>query len=116
MATWRCDRRRRNFTATSADGATVTTRVRTPSCAHRLAIAAPRRTRALRGVHFRIVDRWRLGDLATAAVRRAAGRAGALPAPARAAARGARGSFRPLRAGGWRISLSGPRGSTPRVP
>jgi lysophospholipase L1-like esterase len=107
VATWRCDRRRRNFTATSADGASATTRVRTPSCAHRLAIVAPRRTRALRGVSVRIVDRWRLGDLVPRLCVEPPG------GPARCRhqrvrARGARSRFRPLRAGAWRIALSGP--------
>ena len=107
VATWRCDRRRRNFTATSADG-----RDRDHPRAHPV-VRPPARDRGAAphagAARRALPDRRPLAARRPrpAAVRRAARRAGPLPPAARAGA-GPRGSFRPLRAGAWRISLSGP--------
>jgi hypothetical protein len=67
FARWSCASSTRRFTATQAgpDGApvTATAEIRTPSCARRLRLAAPRAARApLRG-EARLVDRWRLGNV-----------------------------------------------------
>ena len=49
--------------ARAADGRTATAQVRTPSCARRLRLIAPRRVRAGARVRVRVADRWDLGDL-----------------------------------------------------
>jgi hypothetical protein len=64
-APWRCDLRDRVFTARSAGGRTATARLRTPSCAKRLRLTAPRRARTGREVRLALVDRWRLGGFRT---------------------------------------------------
>jgi lysophospholipase L1-like esterase len=64
FATWRCDRRTRTFVARQTGSADARAAVHTPSCAHRLVFAAPRRAVAGRPVRLRVRDRWRLGDLA----------------------------------------------------
>ncbi len=65
-ATWRCDRQTRRFTATLDTAAggpqKAAFEVRTPSCAQRLAVRAPRHVRRGGRVTVRIVDGWRLGD------------------------------------------------------
>jgi len=77
FATWRCDRRERTFVAgqTGSDGVAreATAAVRTPSCAHRLALSAPHRVRAGGRVRIKLRDRWRLGDLAATVCTRAPG-------------------------------------------
>lgn len=66
--TWRCDRPVRAFTVSlttpTGEVRTSDADIRTPSCAHRLSVIAPRHVR--RGALFsvRIVDSWGLGDQA----------------------------------------------------
>jgi lysophospholipase L1-like esterase len=114
VATWLCDRRARTFTATRADGQTTSAEVRTPSCARRLAIKAPRNTRSGRSVRLRLVDRWRVGGVtARLCVEPPGG-----PADCRrrrVARRGATARFRALRPGGWRIEASTPYGRAERI-
>lgn len=66
--TWSCTRRTRRFAAdvTHPDGSTATARyvVRTPGCADRLVVAAPRRASPGARVAVTITDRWGLGDVA----------------------------------------------------
>jgi lysophospholipase L1-like esterase len=62
-AQWRCDRLKREFTATATypDGSTqtATAQIRTPSCAKRFAV----RLRNLPGrIRLTVRDRWKLGD------------------------------------------------------
>jgi lysophospholipase L1-like esterase len=77
FAVWRCDRRTRRFSVTQAatDGALVMTsgEVRTPSCARRLALRAPRAVRAGVRPAIEIQDRWRIGGTAAALCVRAPG-------------------------------------------
>ena len=115
-ATWRCDRRQRTFTATSADGQTASAGVRTPSCARRLALRAPRRARSGRSVRLRLIDRWRLGDIAARlCVEPPGGPARCRRERIRAGRRLARTRFRALRPGGWRISARTPYGRARRT-
>jgi lysophospholipase L1-like esterase len=102
VATWLCDRRARTFTATSEDGQTASAELRTPSCARRLALRAPRSVRSGRAVAVRLVDRWRIGDLvARFCVEPPGG-----PASCRRERAGGRSRFRALRPGGWRLEAS----------
>jgi lysophospholipase L1-like esterase len=103
---WRCDRTLRSFTATTADGRSALTEVRTPSCRRRLRLVAASRARVGRRVRVRIVDKWGIGDLAVTVCvdppggpRRCRGRR--LPdGAARLVTR-----FRALRPGGWRVRV-----------
>lgn len=107
FAAWRCDDRTRRFSATQpgVDGlpVTVSAELRTPSCAHRLALSAPRRVHAGRMVGIRLRDRWRLGGVSARVCVRAPGerarcrerRPGLVP-------------YRALRPGVHRISLRTP--------
>jgi hypothetical protein len=67
FARWSCRRRSRTFVATQAgaDGApvTATAEVRTPSCARRLALSAPRAVRAGGRQQVELRDRWRIGGI-----------------------------------------------------
>jgi hypothetical protein len=67
FARWSCRSRSRTFVATQAgaDGAPVsaTAEVRTPSCARRLALAAPRTVRAGSRQQVELRDRWRIGGI-----------------------------------------------------
>jgi antitoxin (DNA-binding transcriptional repressor) of toxin-antitoxin stability system len=67
FARWSCKRRSRSFVATQtgADGAPVsaTAEVRTPSCAKRLALAAPRSVRAGARQQVELRDRWGIGGI-----------------------------------------------------
>jgi hypothetical protein len=63
FATWSCASSVRGFTATQGAD-TATAQVRTPTCARRMTLAAPRGSAAPRGVAVRLRDRWRLGDFA----------------------------------------------------
>jgi lysophospholipase L1-like esterase len=103
FATWRCDQRTRTFVARQAGSADAHGVVNTPSCAHRLVLAAPRHARARSAVRLRLRDRWHLGDLAATVCTRAPG--------ARARCRTRRpGAFRyrPLRPGRHLLSLQTP--------
>ncbi|MEY2513969.1 MAG: uncharacterized protein QOJ89_1327 [bacterium] len=66
--TWSCERTERRFVATSTlpGGALAlaTYGVRTPSCAGRFTLSAPRSAARGAGVRVRIVDRWGLGAIA----------------------------------------------------
>jgi lysophospholipase L1-like esterase len=115
-AQWLCDRRVRTFTATSADGQTASAEVRTPSCARRLRVAAPRTARSGSTVRLRIVDRWRLGGFeARLCVEPPGGPARCRREPVGAGRRGERARFRALRPGGWRIRASTRWGSAGRI-
>jgi lysophospholipase L1-like esterase/antitoxin (DNA-binding transcriptional repressor) of toxin-antitoxin stability system len=113
-ATWLCDRRVREFTATSADGQSASAEVRTPSCARRLALRAPRGIRSGRSVQVRLVDRWRLGGFtARLCVEPPGG-----PADCRRQRIGRRGEparFRALRPGGWLVEARTPYGRAERL-
>ena len=61
FAVWSCASSVRRFTTTQGAD-TATAQVRTPTCARRMTLAAPRATAAPRGVAVRLRDRWRLGD------------------------------------------------------
>jgi hypothetical protein len=67
FARWSCRRRSRSFVATQAgpDGAplTASARLRTPSCARRLALAVPRSVRAGGREELELRDRWRIGGI-----------------------------------------------------
>ena len=67
FARWSCKRRSRSFVATQAgvDGAPVSAsaQVRTPSCAKRLALRAPRSVRAGRRQEVELRDRWGIGGI-----------------------------------------------------
>jgi hypothetical protein len=67
FARWSCRRRSRTFVATQAgpDGAPAgaTAEVRTPSCAKRLAFAAPRTARAGSRQRVELRDRWGIGGI-----------------------------------------------------
>ena len=116
VAEWRCDPRLRTFTATSADGQTATAEVRTPSCARRLVLDAPRRARSGRRVAFRLVDRWRIGGLeARVCVEPPGGPARCRRERVGAGRRGEAASFRALRPGGWRIEARTRYGSAERI-
>jgi lysophospholipase L1-like esterase len=115
-AQWRCDRRMRTFTATSADGQTASTEVRTPSCARRLAVKAPRRARSGRSVPLRLIDRWRFGGLeARLCVEPPGGPASCRRKRVGPGRRGEAARFRALRPGGWRIEASTRWGSAAHV-
>ena len=109
VAPWRCDPRARVFTARSADGRTATARVRTPSCAKRLGLTAPRRARAGREVRLGLVDRWRLGGFrARLCVASPGGGRRCRPELVRSGRGRAVTSFQALRPGGWRVRLTTP--------
>lgn len=106
---WRCARRLRRFEAVvrRADGTTHRARysVRTPPCAQRLWLRAPRRAAPGSLVSVRVRDAWRLGDVAPLlCVRPPAGR-GSCRRIAPAADRAAVRRVRLLRDGRWRLSL-----------
>jgi len=67
FARWSCRRRSRTFVATQAgpDGTpvTATAEVRTPSCAKRLALSAPRAVRAGGRKQVELRDRWGIGGI-----------------------------------------------------
>jgi hypothetical protein len=104
LAQWRCDRRARTFTAASADGQTASAEIRTPSCARRLVLKAPRTVRSGRGVGLRLVDRWRLGGPERCRRERVGG-----------GRRGEATRFRALRPGGWRVEARTRYGSAERI-
>jgi lysophospholipase L1-like esterase/antitoxin (DNA-binding transcriptional repressor) of toxin-antitoxin stability system len=114
VSTWLCERRARTFTATSADGQSTSADVRTPSCARRLVVDAPRGARSGRSVRLRLVDRWRIGGLtARLCVEPPGG-----PADCRRKRIGRRGAaarFRALRPGGWRVVARTPYGRAERI-
>jgi lysophospholipase L1-like esterase len=93
---WRCDRRRRTFSA-AGDGLDATTTVTTPSCAHRYRLVVrPRRPRAGHRVRVRVVDTFRLGDVHARVCARGPGRRKCHRAPAR---------LRLKHAGRWRLTV-----------
>jgi lysophospholipase L1-like esterase len=106
---WRCDRQLRRFTATAADGESATAEVRTPSCARRLRLAAPSRVRSGAAVPVRLLDRWRLGDVAISfCVEPPGGPARCRQASIAEGVAATRERFAALRPGGWRISAETP--------
>jgi len=106
---WRCDRQVRSFTATAADGESTTAEVRTPTCARRLRLTAPRRVPSGAAVRVRVVDRWRLGDVATRfCVEPPGGPTRCRQARIDDGAVAARERFDALRPGGWRVRAETP--------
>lgn len=104
-AEWRCDRRLRRFVATTADGENAEARVRTPSCAHRLALVAPASARTGREVRMRLVDRWGVGNLAArVCVEPPGGPARCRRVRLRQGQRSRHWSFQAPRPGGWRVT------------
>ena len=114
VTTWRCDRRVRILTATSAGGATTSVRVRTPSCARRLALKTFRRLRAGQPAGFVVGDRWKLGGLTAES-------ASSLPGGLQRCQQEPLGklerqvAWRPLRPGTWRLSATTRWGRTERA-
>jgi lysophospholipase L1-like esterase len=108
-APWRCDARDRTFTVRSADGSTAGATLRTPSCRRRLALSAPRRTRAGRSVPLTLVDRWRLGRFrARLCVTPPGGARRCRSELIRSGRARTATRFRALRPGGWRLRLTTP--------
>jgi hypothetical protein len=108
--TWSCDRLTRRFagTATLPDGTVAfgAYSVHTVSCAHRFALAAPRRVRPGATVTARVVDRWGIGGLSpelciAPAHERLRCRTLAFPRAVTVASR----RFRATTRGRWRIEL-----------
>jgi lysophospholipase L1-like esterase len=106
-ARWSCNDRERRFVArqTGSDGVTRedTAVVRTPSCARRLALEAPRRLRAGGRGRLRIRDRWKLGGLEATVCTRAPAEPGRCRARRPGAFR-----YRALRAGEHLVTLRTP--------
>jgi lysophospholipase L1-like esterase len=108
FAVWSCASALRRFTATQGAD-TATAEVRTPTCTHRMTLAAPRRSAAPRGVAVRLRDRWRLGDFAVRFCVRPPGagqRCRSLEMPSGRHARIVR--FRALRPGSYALSAEMP--------
>jgi lysophospholipase L1-like esterase len=108
FAVWSCASALRRFTATQGAD-TATAEVRTPTCTHRMTLAAPRRSAAARGVAVRLRDRWRLGDFAVRFCVRPPGagqRCRSLEMPSGRHARIVR--FRALRPGSYALSAEMP--------
>lgn len=106
LAPWRCDPRDRSFTATAGGVAGPPLSLRTPSCAGRFAVRAPRRVVARREAVLWLRDRWGHHD------HRA--RVCLAGACARASTRG-RATLRPRHAGRSRLSVEGRRRGAVRV-
>ena len=113
---WRCDRRTRVFVAvaTTREGARAeaTSRVTTPSCRGRLAVAVnPSRPRAGARVTVEVRDRWRVGGVVARVCRRAPGarRSVCRSVALRATRTRNRLLFRPERAGRWAVSVGAGR-------
>ena len=109
-APWSCSRRTRRFAAVmqAADGTVERglTDIRTPSCADRFRVTAPRRVARGRKVVARVQDRWGIGGVATRwCVRPPGARAACHALRFVAAQRVARRSFRADRRGRWRATL-----------
>jgi len=101
---WRCDRRSRTFVATTPDGSSAAARVRTPSCARRLALVLPARARASSQVRLRMVDRWEVGGFtARVCVEPPGGPARCDRLRLREGRRSRTLSFLARRPGGWRV-------------
>jgi lysophospholipase L1-like esterase len=107
FAAWRCDRRTRRFSATQAgpDGVpvTVSAELRTPSCAHRLELVAPRQVRAGSRARVRVRDRWGLGGVSARVCFRAPGEGARCGQRRPGVVR-----YRALRPGEHRVSLRTP--------
>jgi hypothetical protein len=108
--TWSCDRRDRYFVATGTRPggglALATFSVRTPSCASRFELGAPRRVAVGAVARVRIADRWALGAITPSLCIRAPGKRRACQ-NARLAAGIAvtRRRFRATTRGRWRVEL-----------
>jgi len=61
FAVWSCDASLRRFTVVQ-ESDSAAAELRTPSCAHRVRLAAPHTVRAPRDAPVRVIDRWRLGS------------------------------------------------------
>jgi lysophospholipase L1-like esterase len=109
--TWSCARRIRQFAATAVlAGGTLQrglTDIRTPSCARRLRLAAPRRGALGRKVVIVVRDRWGTGALTSRwCVTRPSGRRACRVLRLAAAQRATRRAFVPDRRGRWRVSVA----------
>jgi lysophospholipase L1-like esterase len=101
---WRCEQRSRTFVATTPDGSSASARIRTPSCAQRLALVLPARARASSQVRLRMVDRWGVGGFAArVCVEPPGGPARCDRLGLREGGRSRASRFRALRPGGWRV-------------
>jgi hypothetical protein len=108
FAVWSCASALRRFTATQGAD-TATAEVRTPTCTHRMTLAAPRGSAAARGVAVRLRDRWRLGDFAVRFCVRPPGaseRCRSVQMPSGRHARAVR--FRALRPGSYALTAEMP--------
>jgi hypothetical protein len=108
--TWSCDRLQRHFEARARlpDGSLAkgSFGVRTPSCAQRFEIAAPKRVAPGKVARVRVIDRWDLGGIRpqlciAAPEAKPACRPLAFPRAAAVATR----RFRPRKRGRWRVEL-----------
>jgi lysophospholipase L1-like esterase len=106
FAVWSCAASVRRFTATQA-AASATARLRTPTCARRLSVVAPRRLRAPHRGVLVLRDNWRLGRFGGRLCVRVPGAANGRCRAARvpAGARSVKLGFAALRPGGYRVSL-----------
>ena len=109
-ATWRCARLARRFEATSTlpDGtrATGAYSVRTPSCATRLRIGAPRRLAVGERARIRIVDRWGNGGVSPQlCIRAPHARRACSTLRLRRAVSVATRPFRPRESGRWSVEV-----------
>jgi len=107
---WRCERRTREFVATTtlADGSFVrgVSSTHTPSCARRFEIEAPGRVARGQLARLRLVDHWGTGGIATRLCITPPGeRAGCRTVRFAKAARLATRRLRPQVRGGWRVEL-----------
>jgi hypothetical protein len=109
-ATWSCDHLQRRFEARARlpDGSIAKGAygVRTPSCAQRFRIEAPKRVAPDKVARVRVIDRWNLGGIRpqlciTAPKGQPACRPLAFPRAAAVATR----RFRPQKRGRWRVEL-----------
>jgi lysophospholipase L1-like esterase len=109
LVEWRCDRVLRTFTATTADGRSASTEVRTPSCRRRLRLSSPSRARAGRRVRVRVVDRWRVGGIpVSVCIEPPGGPSDCRDRRIRPGAARLAAGFRAPRPGAWRVHLRTP--------
>jgi lysophospholipase L1-like esterase len=106
-AAWECGRRSREFVATAADGRSASTTTRTPGCAARLAVGAPRRARPGDRIAVRVRDRWALGDADVRVCARPPGGGGTCTGT-RAGGEPSRVHVRLSRIGVWRLRVVAP--------
>ncbi|MBW3652288.1 MAG: hypothetical protein KY433_01595 [Actinobacteria bacterium] len=108
--TWSCDRLERRFEAraTLPDGGTATGEygVRTPSCAQRFRVEAPKRVAPGRLARVRVIDRWNIGGIRPKlCITPPGGRRACRTVVFRRAVAVATRRFRAQQRGRWRVEL-----------